>query len=238
MTTQPETPQIFALLAKVAGDLAPVGKEGRNAQQNYSFRAIDDFMNAAHPALVKHGVSIVPEVLERHETERTNAKGSVSLHVVLRMAFHFVAPDGSAVRAVTEGEAADFSDKATNKAMSAAFKYALMQTFCIPLKDMAEGDKDSPELGKATPPPSVDRETGEIRTISTGQQKRLFAIGKSHGWTPEGMRAFLSRSGFTKSAEVTVDAYDDICSALEEGPTAKREPGSDDEPAAMTSEIF
>jgi len=237
MTTQPETPpQIYALLAKVAGDLAPVGKEGRNAQQNYSFRAIDDFMNAAHPALVKHGVSIVPEVLDRQQTERTTAKGSVSLHVVLRMAFHFVAPDGSEIRAVTEGEAADFSDKATNKAMSAAFKYALMQTFCIPLKDMAEGDKDSPELGKATPP-SVDRKTGEIRTISTGQQKRLFAIGKSHGWTPEGMRAFLSRSGFTKSAEVMVDVYDDICAALEEGPTAKREPGSDDEPP-MTSEIF
>src|SRR5690606_19364534 len=37
------------------------------------------------------------------------------------------------------GEAMDSADKATNKAMSAAYKYAAFQTFCIP----TEGDNDA-----------------------------------------------------------------------------------------------
>jgi hypothetical protein len=47
--------------------------------------------------------------------------------------------DGSSHVISTIGEAMDSGDKATNKAMSAAYKYALMQAFCIP----TEGDNDS-----------------------------------------------------------------------------------------------
>jgi hypothetical protein len=49
------------------------------------------------------------------------------------------AEDGSKHTARTFGEAMDSGDKATNKAMSAAYKYMAFQTFAIP----TEGDNDA-----------------------------------------------------------------------------------------------
>ncbi|SPW12874.1 Uncharacterised protein [Cronobacter sakazakii] len=45
--------------------------------------------------------------------------------------------DGSVHTVVTYGEAMDSGDKATNKAMSIAYKYAAFQAFCIPTEETA-----------------------------------------------------------------------------------------------------
>jgi hypothetical protein len=60
--------------------------------------------------------------------------------VTVKAEFDFVcAIDGSMHTVATYGEAMDSSDKATNKAMSAAYKYAAFQAFAIP----TEGDNDA-----------------------------------------------------------------------------------------------
>ena len=43
----------------------------------------------------------------------------------------------------------DSGDKATNKAMSIAFKYACFQVFCIPTEEMVDPDKESHEVTPA-----------------------------------------------------------------------------------------
>lgn len=152
-------PQIYGLLAKVAGDIGAVGKTGQNKQQGYKFRGVEAIMNALHPVLVKHGVLVIPQVQDERLTvrDRINASSGeivgVTIHVRLTVRFLFLAPDGSSVEAVTIGEGADTNDKACNKAMSHAFKYAVSQVFCIPF-GLEEGDDDSPEMGtqpSATP---------------------------------------------------------------------------------------
>jgi hypothetical protein len=40
----------------------------------------------------------------------------------------------------------DSADKATNKAMSAAYKYACLQTFCIPTEGDNDADSHHPEV--------------------------------------------------------------------------------------------
>jgi hypothetical protein len=69
----------------------------------------------------------------------------------MRVAFHFYGPAGDNVTATTLGEASDTADKASNKAMSAALKYALMQTFMIPVDagSLDDGDRDHP-VGQAS----------------------------------------------------------------------------------------
>jgi predicted RNA-binding protein with PIN domain len=66
-------------------------------------------------------------------------------YVVIQGDFKFICPgadtDWTSVTVTTIGEAADTSDKATNKAMSAALKYALIQTFSVPTKDMDDADR-------------------------------------------------------------------------------------------------
>lgn len=96
--------------------------------------------NALAPLLAENGLCILPRVLSRHCEERTNAKGTALFYVDVEAEFDFVSSeDGSTHTVKTFGEAMDSGDKATNKAMSAAYKYAVMQAFSIP----TEGDNDA-----------------------------------------------------------------------------------------------
>lgn len=136
--------KIFALIPKISGEIGPIIKDRKNEAQGYRFRGIEDFLNNAHPALIKHGVFFAPEVIESKTLEGQTQKGAPTLRVLLRVRFRFYADDGSFVEVTTQGEGIDSSDKASNKAMSAATKYCLMNIFCIPTDDVADSDRDSP----------------------------------------------------------------------------------------------
>lgn len=137
-----KVPAVYIAIGMVQGALATtgIGKGRRNEQQGYAFRGVDDIYNAVARLLSTHGLCILPRCTERTVVERTNAKGTALFYVTVRAEFDFVsAADGSRHTVVTYGEGMDSGDKATNKAMSAAYKYALLQTFAIP----TEGDNDA-----------------------------------------------------------------------------------------------
>ena len=137
---------IYEAIAAVMGEIGAVGKTSKNAQQGFMFRGIDAVMNAINPALIKYKVFIVPEVLEQTREERTNSKGTTLIYSVCKIKYTFYAEDGSSVSAVVIGEGMDAGDKATNKAMSIAFKYACFQVFCIPTEEMKDPDAESHEV--------------------------------------------------------------------------------------------
>lgn len=137
--------QIYGLMAQVLAEVGSVGKGRRNEQQGYSFRGIDDVYEAVHPLFSKHGIFTVPRVLSEDTTERTTQSGTILRFVKLTMAYDFFAPDGSSVTAEVIGEAMDAGDKASNKAMSAAQKYALIQTLCIPTGNTPDADYQTHE---------------------------------------------------------------------------------------------
>ena len=133
---------VYKAIAAVMGELAQSGisKNRKNVQQNYSFRGIDDVYNALAPILSKHGLLMLPRVESRECVERLTAKGTALFYVTVAVEYTLVAAeDGSTHVIRTYGEAMDSGDKATNKAMSAAYKYAAMQAFAIP----TEGDNDA-----------------------------------------------------------------------------------------------
>ncbi len=146
-----ETQQIYTQISKVMADIGSIGKNRRNEQQRYAFRGIEDFYQAAHPAMITHGVFCAPEVMDRevYRFEKTNDQGKVTtwLHVALKVRHRFFASDGSFVDVTTCGEGLDNSDKATNKAMSGAMKYALIELFCVPTEDVEDADRTTPETG-------------------------------------------------------------------------------------------
>ena len=117
-----------------------ISKDRKNQQQGYNFRGIDDVYNVLSPMLAQHGLCILPRMLSRSCEERQTAKGGTLFYVTVEAEFDFVcAEDGSKHTVKTFGEAMDSGDKATNKAMSAAYKYAAFQAFAIP----TEGDNDA-----------------------------------------------------------------------------------------------
>ena len=137
-----KAPAVYAAISAVQSALAKEGiaKNRKNQQQGYSFRGIDDVYAALAPLLAKHGLVILPRVLSRQSTERATQRGGALFYTVVDVEYDFVAvADGSTHTVRVHGEAMDSADKSTNKALSAAYKYAAFQAFCIP----TEGDNDA-----------------------------------------------------------------------------------------------
>lgn len=161
---------IYKKMSEVMKEVGFIAKAQTNQAQGFKFRGIDQFVNALYPALTKHGVFMTPRATqftqEVRDVVRANGKAAVDKHVAIMMEYDFFAEDGSKVTVgPIPAEGLDSGDKATNKALSAALKYALIQTFSIPTVDMAEADLDSPELGsKAKPEPSWKKETPSVST--------------------------------------------------------------------------
>jgi len=136
--------KVYQAINAVQSDLAHQGisKDRTNSSQGsgYKFRGIDDVYNSISPLLAKHGLCILPRMVSRSVTERLTSGGKAIFYTTIEAEFDFVAAeDGSKHTVRTFGEAMDMSDKSTNKAMSAAYKYACLQAFAIP----TEGDNDA-----------------------------------------------------------------------------------------------
>lgn len=143
-----ETPKIYETIINVMEEIGAIGKDKRS-QQGFNYRGIDDVMNALNPAFIKHKLFVVPEVLDQKREDRTTAKGSGLIYSVCRIKYTFYAADGSHVEVVMVGEAMDSGDKATNKAMAIAFKYACFQLFCIPTEEMVDPDSEGYDVAPA-----------------------------------------------------------------------------------------
>lgn len=147
-------PMIYKKMSQVMAEIGFIGKDQKNAAQGFKFRGIDQFVNSLYPCLVKHGVFMTPRCTsaaqEIVEVVRSSGKTGIDKHVTIQMEFAFYAEDGShVVVGPVPAEGLDSGDKATNKALSAALKYALIQTFSIPTEDMAEGDLETPVIEKS-----------------------------------------------------------------------------------------
>jgi len=137
---------IFESINKVMSEIGAIGKNSKNQTQGFMYRGIDAVMNAINPALTKYKVFVVPEVIEQTREERTNKKETTLIYSIVKVKYTFYAEDGSSVSATVIGEGMDSGDKATNKAMSIAFKYACFQVFCIPTEEMVDPDAECHEV--------------------------------------------------------------------------------------------
>lgn len=144
--------KVYEKIAAVTAELSKIGisKDSKNQSQGYAFRGIDAVYGALSPLLSKHGLCILPRVTDRQVIERQNRQGTALFYVTLTVEFDFVAAeDGSKHTVITVGEAMDSGDKASNKAMSAAYKYAAFQAFCIPTEGDNDADSQTHEVAAA-----------------------------------------------------------------------------------------
>lgn len=151
-----ENKKVYAAISGVAAALAEQGirKERKQGSQvTYAFRGIDDIYNALAPELVKNKLLILPRYTERTCVERTSKNGGALFYITVRGDFDFVSTeDGSVHTVTTYGEAMDSGDKATNKAMSIAYKYAAFQAFCIPTEETAiDADAETHSVAPRSP---------------------------------------------------------------------------------------
>lgn len=144
---------IFKALSAVQSDLSKVGisKNQKNTHQGYKFRGIDDVLNTLAPILAKHGVLIIPNVLSKEIKTSNTRNGGIASHVIVEVGFVLYDQEGDSICHTAYGEALDTSDKAVNKAMTAAYKYFLFQAFCIPIDGVEDADAQQLEQVESQP---------------------------------------------------------------------------------------
>lgn len=163
-------------------DVEAIGKDKTNAQQGFKYRGIDQVYNDLHPLLAKYKIFTTPKVLANEREERTNKNGTQLFYSRVTMQYTFWTVDGSSVECSVIGEGMDSGDKATNKAMAVAHKYALLQTFCIPTEDMPDPDAQTHDVKPPTPTP-------------TPQTLKQYLY--SQGFTEDEIKAFYAANGVT-----------------------------------------
>jgi len=147
-----ENKLIFTAMSAIMQDVEHIAKERSGQGIPYNFRGIDDMYNMLHKYFVKHKVCLSSEVLHTQREERQTMKGGTMIYTILTVKFTFFATDGSCMSSIMIGEGSDTGDKASNKAMSTALKYALMQTFLIPTQEEKDTEYHSPEFVAKTAP--------------------------------------------------------------------------------------
>ena len=140
---------IAQALSEVMKAVGGIAKKDRNTAQGFNFRGIDSVVNAVSPALQKFGVIVVPSVedYEYHTVEIGRNRTAMG-HVKVKVTYTFIGANGDAIKTTVVGEAMDSGDKATAKAMSVAFRTALLQALCLPT-DEIDPDAESYERSSA-----------------------------------------------------------------------------------------
>lgn len=164
-----DAPSIYAALAAVKKEIGAVGKDSRNTMQNFNFRGVDAVVNAAAPHLNEHGVITVPWVLDsKYKTVEIGSKRTPMAHVVLKVAYHFYGPAGDSIQAIVTSESMDSGDKAMAKAMSVAYRIALLQVLNLPT-DEPDPDATSFERSRAGEEPTTKAETTPRSAAKTAE---------------------------------------------------------------------
>lgn len=225
-----ENQKIYSAICGVMSEIGAVGKNDKNRQQGYLYRGIDAVMNALNPAMIKHKVFCVPEILEQTREERTTKSGTNMIYSICKIKYRFYADDGSFVETITIGEGMDTADKSTNKAMAIAFKYACFQTFCIPTEDLI----DDPD--KQTPEPSTKKEDKTKKDTNPAEKNEdkeipsfvfLKMIDSELIRTGVNEEKILSTYKVKKINEMTQEQYTDCIKRLNATPSKKEEDEED-----------
>lgn len=213
--------RMVAVAKRIASE--GIGKTRKNTHQNYNFRGVDEVMNAFAPLLADAGIYLRPSYTERTVVERQGKTG-VLIYVTVRGEFTFTDDAGESVTVGPfYGEAMDSGDKATNKAMAAAFKYAMFQTFCVPLEGVTGGDADSV--------------THEVMSAEEARKIKCDALVEQFAESVDAIRNGIDSGDLWRAAEAWFELDQEVMRGLWIAPT-KGGPFTTDQRRVMKSDEF
>ena len=143
MTAEKKT--LAAKIAAISKDLGAIRKAGHNKEQGYDFIEYAAVSGKLRELLDKHGVAIIPSVVDRERDDITSKYGARGYHYTLKMHFTIVNADDKedTIESDWLGESTDYGDKGVNKAETSGVKYFYMRLFNISEKSDADNDPDA-----------------------------------------------------------------------------------------------
>jgi len=196
-------------------------QKSRSGGLNYSFAGEAALIAALRPAMVEQNIyCFVMDVRDVETREYTTGNGKPMVNVSLTANVCFThAPSATSVIVTARGEGSDSGDKANNKAMTGAYKYALRQTFLIETGD--DPDDNHEERGsqsthtpaqrttvsqaRVTPPPAAKlqatAEPAAAATPAVSPQPATSAPANSNGKKPRPLAPADLKDIITRKAE-------------------------------------
>lgn len=205
MTDGKKRPQtVFESIEAMTSALAKRGiskEHGGTREISYNFRGIDDIRNNTAPIMYDCAIAIVPNVIERIEKERITKSGTFALWVTIRVDFGiYNTIKGDHITVSIYADAVDYSDKATSKAVSQAYKTLAINLFNIP----TEGEQDT------------DAENITMQLVNHS----VFANADLRNQYAENCKAAFLNADTQKSLTDAYDLYRDKISAMYESKDA------------------
>lgn len=135
--TEPTTPAptVVEVMLAVMRSVTSIGKSDFNDFHKFNFRGIDTVLDKVGPAFREHGVLTLPELLTLNAETVKSSKDKPMRLTTVTVKYTFVGPAGDRVAVTVPGEAWDSEDKGSSKAMSVAYRTALIQVLSIPTKE-------------------------------------------------------------------------------------------------------
>lgn len=130
-------PAIYGAICELMSNVQSIAKNHTSEHGKFQFRGIDDVLNAVGAPMRELCIFAVPRLLTTTRTPTTSKSGGGLMNTVVEVEFDFIAgADGSKLTVgPIPGEAMDSGDKSTAKAMSVAYRIALIQLLAIPTGD-------------------------------------------------------------------------------------------------------
>jgi hypothetical protein len=143
-------------ISRVIAALPAIGKDGKadSSQGGYAYRGIEQITQGAQKLFGEHGVIFVPKVV-KVEIKDLTVNNKPWTDTCMEVEYTVYGPGGdSIVVGPLFAIGRDNSDKGANKAMTQAFKQALLQTLCISdAKDDNDGKTNEADSRLAEIPP-------------------------------------------------------------------------------------
>lgn len=163
--TEKKTSSLARKVAEIMGAVSHVPKAGHNAHFNYDFAQEADVLLAVRGEMAKRSLALFPSVVAHNVREVVGKSGGALYVTTLRVEFTLVDGDSGEERAFAIiGEGEDNHDKGSNKALTAAEKYACLKLFMIPTGADPDGDAPAEEVPRqggqsrpTQPPPPQER---------------------------------------------------------------------------------
>lgn len=220
--TSTDYAKLFSKMAQVMERVGSVEKAGYNEAQRYKYVKSDDVVGAVRAAMLESGLALLvgvravelAEIVTKNDkgAERVNTRALVHLDMTL-----CDTETGATITAPVSNLSHDTSDKAVNKAITAAKKYWLIATFLIST-DEDDSDKShvpAPRQAaapKSAPEPASKPAPGK-KGLSKDEAYQLLAYAKEkHGMDAPSIQAALNSKvsewqGTYQKAVDAIEAY-------------------------------
>ena len=223
MTTPAEPMGVVQAIAKIMAEIPAIGKDGKAdpAQGGYRYRGIEQITAAAQSLMARHGVIFAPEVTQSEVVDITvNNKPWTDTRLWVK--YRIYGPDGSHIAVgplMAIGR--DNSDKGANKAITQAYKQALLQVFCVSDgKDDTDGSTHEADERHQPRPAAADwqalgyMDANHLKDVNDPLHEMWKALPEERKPT---VKAWLKDQGYDRPVPVKLSHADTFRKLMEAG---------------------